>query len=87
MTHAGNHRLLPLVAVVLSLLSSAPLMGAVQCPRDSVTVDNGSLVFRALSPGTANTDPNYDPGAIGGWYSLASGFVDVVRSGSLPYSE
>ena len=85
--HAGTSRLLALAVVFLSLLTAPPLLEAVQCPRDSVSVNNGSLMFRPLSPGTANTDPNYDPGAIGGWYSLASGFVDVVRSGNLPYSE
>jgi hypothetical protein len=85
--HAGTSQLFSVVAVFLSLLTTLPLSEAVQCPRDSVSVSNGSLMFRPLSPGTANTDPNYDPGAIGGWYSMASGFVDVVRSGSLPYSE
>lgn len=85
--HAGTSQLLALAVVFLSLLTTPPLLEAVQCPRDSVSVNNGSLMFRPLSPGTANTDPNYDPGAIGGWYSLASGFVDVVRSGSLPYNQ
>ena len=85
--HAGTSRFLVVVAVFLSLLTTPPLLEAVQCPRDSVSINNGSLMFRPLSPGTANTDPNYDPGAIGGWYSMASGFVDVVRSGNLPYSE
>lgn len=85
--HAGTSQLLALAVVFLSLLTTPPLLEAVQCPRDSVSVNNGSLMFRPLSPGTDNTNPSYNPGAIGGWYSLASGFVDVVRSGSLPYSK
>ena len=84
--HTGTSRLLAVVVVFL-LLTTLPLSETVQCPSDSVSVSNGSLIFRPLSPGTANTDPNYDPGAIGGWYLMASGFIDVVRSGSLPYSE
>lgn len=83
-----QHRLFTLIVTLSSLISSAPPLEAVQCPRDSVSVDDdGSLMYRPLSPGTADIDPSYDPGAIGGWYSLAAGFVDVVRSGSLPYSE
>ena len=48
---------------------------------------NGSLSFRPLSPGSDDTSPSYmyNPGVIGGWYSLSSGFIDTVRSGSLPY--
>ena len=85
--HTGTSQLLAVVAVFSLLTTTLPLYEAVQCPSDSVSVSNGSLIFRPLSSGTANTDPNYDPGAIGGWYLIASGFVDVVRSGSLPYSE
>ena len=84
---AWTSQFLAVVVLFPSLLATPPLVEAVQCPRDSVSVSNGSLMFSPLSPGSANTDPNYDPGAIGGWYSIASGFVDVVRSGSLPYSE
>ena len=84
---AGISQLLAMAVMFLALLGAPPLLEAVQCPRDSVSLSNESLLFRPLSPGTANTEPNYDPGAIGGWYSIASGFVDVVRSGSLPYSE
>lgn len=85
---AGTHLPLTLVGALLVLLSAPHLARAVQCPSDSVLVgSNGTLVFRALPPGSDNSDPVYDPGAIGGWYSLAGGFVDVVRSGSLPYGE
>ena len=84
---SGSRVLLPLMGVIL-MLSSAPLLvRAVQCPAESVSVDNGTLTYRPLSPGTETEDPVYNAGAIGGWYSLASGFVDVVRSGSLPYGE
>ena len=84
---AGSHLLLSLMGII-SILSSSPLLvRAVQCPAESVTVSNGTLMFRPLSPGTNTEDPVYDPGVIGGWYSLASGFVDVVRSGTLPYGE
>lgn len=73
----------------LLVLSSAPLLvRGVQCPSDSVLVGrNGTLVFRPLSPGSDNSDPVYDPGAIGGWYFLAAGFVDIVRPGTLPYGK
>ena len=86
--HARTNAFLSQMAVVL-LLSSAPLLGgAVQCPASSVSVNsNGSLMFRPLSAGSDNVDASFDPGVIGGWYSLSSGFVDAVRSGSLPYGE
>ena len=81
-------RLVPLVGLVMLLSSTPPLVGSVDCPAESVTVSsNGSLAFRPLSSGADNTDPTYNRGAIGGWYSLAAGFVDVVRSGTLPYGE
>lgn len=86
MFHAGA-RLLPLMGLVVLLSSAPPLVGSVNCPANSVMVSNGTLMFQPLSPGSDNIDPMYNPGAIGGWYSLAAGFVDVVRSGSLPYGE
>ena len=46
---------------------------------------NGTVTFTGLPAGSGPVSSNYDPGAIGGWYSLASGFVDAVRPGSLPY--
>ena len=70
------------------LLSFVPLLvvRALQCPKGLVSVDDdGSLTFRPLSPGSEDSIPSYDPGVIGGWYSLSSGFIEVVRSGSLPY--
>lgn len=85
--HAGTHLVVPLIGLLV-MLSSAPLLvTAVQCPAESVVNENGSLIYRPLSPGSDIADPVYDPGVIGGWYSLAAGFVDVVRSGSLPYGE
>ena len=69
------------------LLSVVPLaVRTLQCPDVPVQrLSNGSLVFRPLSAGPQESNPIYDPGAIGGWYSLPSGFIEVVRSGSLPY--
>ena len=94
---AGAHTPLMLLEALV-MLSSTPLLVRAQdvscpsdtlrCPSESVKVgSNGSLMFRPLSPGSDNPDPVYDPGAIGGWYSLAAGFVDVVRPGTLPYGE
>lgn len=53
----------------------------------NVTVDgNGNLVFPPLPEGGTDFTYEYDP-AIGGWYDLANGFVDMVRPGGLPYGE
>ena len=74
------------VGFFLSFVSLAA--SAAQCPAVPVSVnDDGSLTFRPLSTRSGDTGSNYDPGAIGGWYSLPSGFIDAVRSGSLPYGE
>ena len=81
-------RLFPLVGLVVLLSSTPLLVKSVTCPEKSVMVSgNGSLTFSPLSPGADNIDPTYNPGAIGGWYALAAGFVDVTRSGTLPYGE
>lgn len=74
---------------VLSLLviSLSYTCGQIQCPSAFVTIlSNGTADFDGLPAGAEDVDPVYDPGAIGGWYNLAGGFVDVVRPGSLPYS-
>ena len=76
-------------AVVLFWLAAsslAVLCSALRCPDEPVSVSsNGSLIFRRLSTRSDGSEPSYDPGAIGGWYSMAAGFIEVVRSGSLPY--
>ena len=77
-----------LIGAVLFFCFSLPL-AVTQCPDVSVSVNttSGSLIFRPLSSRSTGGNPDYDPGAIGGWYSLASGFIEVVRSGSLPYGK
>lgn len=73
---------------LLLLASFTPFFvrAQLQCPKGLVSVDSdGSLTFQPLPPGSKDSTPSYDPGMIGGWYSLSSGFIDVVRSGSLPY--
>lgn len=59
----------------------------VQCSgRQFVTrTPSGSISYSPLPAGSGLVNSTYDPGVIGGWYSLARGFVDVVRPGSLPY--
>ena len=60
--------------------------GQLQCPVNEVTVlDNGTILFGPLSAGSGPVDASYDPGAIGGWNSLASGFIDAVQSRPLPF--
>lgn len=72
--------------VLISL--SSYTCGQIQCPAPFVRVfPNGTADFDSLPPGGEDVDPVYDPGAIGGWYDLAEGFVDAVRPGSLPYSK
>ena len=75
-------KVLWLVAVSLTYTS-----GQFQCPASFVNVfSNGTADFDSLPAGAEDVEPVYDPGPIGGWYSLARGFVDVVRPGSLPFS-
>ena len=60
--------------------------GQLQCPVNRVDVlDNGTVLFGPLSPGSGPVDASYDPGAIGGWNSLANGFIDAVQSQPLPF--
>ena len=60
----------------------------IQCTRPFVRpAPDGTLDFEELPAGADPVQPEYDPGPIGGWYSLAGGFVDAARPGSLPYGE
>jgi len=73
-----------LVGWSLSVVSLAT--GAIQCPANPATRNaDGSVTYSPLPSGSSPTNASYNPGAIGGWYSLASGFVDAVRPGSLPF--
>ncbi|XP_064382780.1 prominin-1-like [Halichondria panicea] len=72
------------LAVSLLALASV-VMAQQQCPADSVTEENGQLIFAELSEGAGLVDATYDPGSLGAWNSLANGFVNAVRSGGLPY--
>ncbi len=74
------------LAVSLLALASV-VMAQQQCPADSVTEENGQLIFAELSEGAGLVDATYDPGSLGAWNSLANGFVNAVRSGGLPYGE
>ena len=76
------------VGVIVLFSVIVTLNALTYCPSGLVSVSaNGSLIFQSLSTRSRDNSSNYDPGAIGGWYSLPSGFIDVVRSGSLPYGE
>ena len=60
--------------------------GQIQCPARPATLNSdGTVTYSPLPSGSDLFNNSYNPGAIGGWYSLASGFVDAVRPGNLPY--
>ena len=58
-----------------------------QCPANLITVVDEVVTYSPLPASSPDLDVEYDAGAISGWYSLASGFVNVVRPGSLPYGK
>jgi hypothetical protein len=83
--HSTSNGIL-VVSLVVIYLTYTCGQSQLQCPSGLVTVfPNGTADFGSLPAGAEDVDPVYDPGPIGGWYSLARGFVDVVRPGSLPY--
>ncbi len=75
------------LATSLLVLGLATAQQQLQCPAETVTEVDGELIFGPLSPGSGAVDATYDPGTIGAWNALANGFVDAVRSGSLPFGE
>ena len=78
--------ILPVLVCTLAGLSCSS--GQFECPQQPVTRNpDGTLTYSPFPPGTDSLDTSYNPGAIGGWYSLASGFVDLIRPGSLPYGK
>ena len=84
--HPAGNGLRVLALMLISLVSIC--CGQIQCTRSYVTQSpDGELEFEGLPPGAPNVGPRYNPGPVGGWYSLAGGFVDVVRPGSLPYGK
>lgn len=59
-----------------------------QCSAELLQISpNGIITFSPLSEGSGPVDASYDAGAAGGWYALANGFIDAVRSGGLPFGE
>ena len=56
--------------------------------QNNVVFDNGTISFAPVPTSTGSFSPvTYDDRGLGGYYGMANGFVDVVRSGSLPYGE
>ena len=81
-----------LILGVIGLLSltALPTSGQIeqQCPTELLTISsNGTITFSPLSNGSGPVDASYDPGAAGGWYALANGFIDAVRPGGLPFGK
>ena len=60
---------------------------SLNCPRYSlvnVSDDNiNDLVFGAFPPDSDIPENEYNPGAIGPWYDIGSGVINVVRPGSI----
>ena len=60
---------------------------SLQCPVFSlvnVSAENqDDLVFAPFPSDTEPPDNDYDPGALGPWYDIASGIVNVIRPGSV----
>lgn len=78
-----NLLLLPLVAYLLvGTVSSQSL----QCPRYPLanvsSSDNDTLIFAPFPTDSPSTNVDYDPGALGPWYSISSGIINVARPGS-----
>lgn len=86
MTSSGSIMKFLLLATPLLLSLLGCCTGQIQCNGPLVAVNtNGRLNFSSLPAGAPFVQPVYNPGAVGGWYDLAGGFVDVVRPGNLPY--
>ncbi len=57
-----------------------------QCPSQPLTILNGTIAFTPLSEGSGPVDASYNASLVSRtWFSLANGFVDIVRNGGLPY--
>lgn len=84
-------RMIPLlVALTLAVLLHSSAGQGANCPRwplVNASSSGGKLVFAGLPPFHVNVDPTYHPGGLGPWYRLATGIVNVVRPGGLPYGE
>jgi len=80
---------IPTVLLALGLLCVLQLSLAqdIICPAELIVVSNGSVDYSELPTTTPVSIPVYNPGGIGGWYSLVGGFVDGIRPGTLPYGK
>ena len=60
---------------------------SLQCPlyplANVSSTDNDTLIFAPFPTDSPPTDVTYDPGALGPWYSISSGIINVARPGSL----
>ena len=73
--------LLTLVTGILFRLSEST--------QGNTVFDNGTISFAPVSTTTTGgfSPSVYDARGLDGYYAMANGFVDAVRSGSLPYGE
>ncbi len=75
------------VIISISCLGAVAQQSSLVCPTFSlvnVSSDNiNNLVFGAFPPDTDPPDNDYNPGAIGPWYDIGSGIINVVRPGSV----
>ena len=69
------------------LCLGAAQQSSLLCPVYSLVniSDNNldNLVFGAFPPDTEPPDNDYNPGAIGPWYDIGSGIINVIRPGSV----
>jgi hypothetical protein len=71
-----------LLVFVLAFLSSTAAQS------QNTVYDNGTVTFARVPTSTGSFTPlRYDARGLDGFYAMANGFADVVRSGSLPYDE
>ena len=73
--------------LTVTCLNQIEAQNSLQCPSYSLvnisSEDRDTLVFADFPPDTERPDDVYDPGALGPWYTIAAGIINVVQPGSV----
>lgn len=80
-------RLVALILVTCVYMLSCQGQSSFQCPSyQLVNVsrnDSNLLLFSEFPSDSPPQDVSYNPGALGAWYEISSGIINIVQPGSL----